>query len=347
MYKKLLSLITVIFLNMTYGMTANAVTFTPFITSADINTLLGQNDTIGFVYAGNKFVGSVYTGGANNNQLYQTDLSGKNIAKFGTPIPNNSGEIALSSSLGLGGFGYRDIFASQQNGVYRISNDGSAGATFVTGLNGTVRGIAFDPYGRYGYNMLVTTDAGAIYRVNRTGQATLIASLGVDTEGLDFVPQTFGIYPKGTLIVASEGNGRLTAVFADGHTSDLGVQIDGAVETFAFIPPTLSKTNNPLEGFYTARFPTDVQHANASDFVPYIGDAIATTETTHTLVRIHWNGANFEVTQLGLLDGQPEDGIFVSSDVKQCIKEHEKSFRHEKEHEKSSHHEKEHEKSHR
>lgn len=312
MKRKFFTLIISITLGITYGINANAITFNTFVSDADLNVAVGQNNTISFAYAGNKFVGSVYTG-ANNNQLYQTDLNGKNVKPFGAPIPNASNEIYLSTSLGLGGFTYRDIFAAQGNGVYRISNNGSVGNTFASGLNGIVREIAFDPYGFYGYDMVVSTDVGNIYRINSFGNSTLIANVGADTEGLDFAPQRFGNYPKGTLITASEGNGRLNAVLPNGTVSDLGVYIDGAVEKLFFVPATVDKLGNPTTGFYVARYPTDIQRAPANEFVPYIGDAIATTESGHQLVRIHWNGKLFETSVIGSVEGQIEGSVFVPS----------------------------------
>ena len=47
------------------------ITFTTFVDGTDITNAIGQDNTIGFAYAGNKFVGSVYEG-PDNFQLYQT-----------------------------------------------------------------------------------------------------------------------------------------------------------------------------------------------------------------------------------------------------------------------------------
>jgi len=289
-------------------------TFGTFVQGPDLFSVLSNDDTIGFAFAGNKFVGSVYFG-ANNNQLYSTDLGGGNVQKFGAPIPGASGEIYVSSSLGLGGFPSRDIYAAQGNGVWHIKNDGTGGNTLVSGLLGGVRGIAFDPYGLYGGDMIVTTSAGAVYRVDSAGNATLLANLGVDTEGLDFTPDPFGPFAKGTLVVASEGNGRLTAISPTGTTTDLGLVIPGAVEMLSFVPLNLGASGNPLEGFYAASYPTDVVKSPASEFAAYKGDAIVTTETGHRLVQVEWNGSSFTATDIGGFPGQPEDGIFVTAKI--------------------------------
>ena len=94
---------------------ATSIIFNPFVQQSGINTALSPGDTavIGFAYAGNKFVGSVYPG---NSQLYQTDLSGGTVTKFGSPIPGGNSELYVSASLGLGGFPSRDIYASAGGG---------------------------------------------------------------------------------------------------------------------------------------------------------------------------------------------------------------------------------------
>jgi hypothetical protein len=97
---------------------AVALEFAPFVTSGAINTALGQDSTIGFAYLGNKFVGSVYIG-TNNSQLYSTDLTGGTVQKFSSPIAGFSGEVDASASLGLGGYGPRDVLAGAENGGAR------------------------------------------------------------------------------------------------------------------------------------------------------------------------------------------------------------------------------------
>jgi opacity protein-like surface antigen len=68
-----------------------AITFSTFVTSAQIGAVEGQTNTIGFNFAGNKFVGSVYFG-SNNLQLYSTNLTGGNVQLFGSPLPDGGGE---------------------------------------------------------------------------------------------------------------------------------------------------------------------------------------------------------------------------------------------------------------
>ena len=295
-----------------------APTFNPFVTSSELVGAVGSDDAIGFSFAGNKFVGSIYF----NNQLYQTDLAGNNATKFGAPLPitsGSAGEIYVSSSLGLGGFASRSVFAGSQSfGTVWTYANGATTATaatqFVTGLVGGVRSIAFDPYGNYGGDMIVATSLGRIYRVNSGGVATQIANLGVDTEGLDFTPQAFGPIASGTLVVLSEGDGRVRAIDPTGGITDLGL-LFSAPEMISFVPLNFDQTLNPLAGFYAARYPTEVVKSSASDFAPYLGQAIVTEETTHDIYAISWNGSQFVKTFLVDFGGQPEDGIFVTAAI--------------------------------
>lgn len=290
-----------------------SVTFNTFVSGSDLNSTLSNTAAIGFTYAGDKFVGSVYFG-ANNNQLYQTDLSGGNVQKFGAPIPLASGELYVSSSLGLGGFAPRDIFVSQNSDVYRISKDGLTQGTFTTSaLIGGVRGIAFDPYGSYGYSMIVTTAAGRIYSIDQTGTPTLLATVGEDTEGLSFAPKAFGPVAAGTLVVGSEGSGTLRAISPTGSITLIATV--ASAEMLNFVPINLGISGNPVEGFYSANYPNNVVKANANDFSAYLGDLVVTGETTHLLSAVHWDGTQFTTTVIGQLPNQPEDGIFVTADI--------------------------------
>ncbi len=295
-----------------------APVFTPFVTNASLIAAVNDGDAIGFAFAGNKFVGSTYF----NNQLYQTDLTGNNAQKFGAALPITSagaGEIYVSSSLGLGGFASRSVFAGSQNlgTVWSYANGATtatAATSFVTGLVGGVRSIAFDPYGNYGGDMLVATFAGNVYRVNSAGTATLLASLGVDTEGLDFTPQQFGNIPAGTLVVLSEGSGLLNSITPTGTVTSLGLSFS-APEMVSFVPLDFAQTLNPLAGFYAARYPTEVVKAPYSDFAAYAGQAIVTEENSHDIYAVSWDGNSFVKSLIGNFGGQPEDGIFVTAAI--------------------------------
>jgi hypothetical protein len=284
-----------------------AVSFSPFVASTG-------GAPIGFAYAGNKFVGSNYF----NNQLYQTDLNGTSVAAFGAPLPIGSGsigEVYVSSSLGLGGFGSRDVFAGSEAAgtVYKFNNDGTGQVAFASGLVGGVRSIAFDPYGLYGSDMIVATNAGRIYRITGLGVVTQLASVGEDAEGLSFAPQAFGPVPFGTLVVASEGSGSLRAIAPDGTLTP--ITTIASAEMVSFVPLNLGVSGNPLEGFYAANYSVNVIKSPYTDFTSYVGDMIVTGELTHQVWDVKWTGSGFSSTLIGTFPNQPEDGIFVTAAI--------------------------------
>lgn len=274
--------------------------------------------TIGFTYAGNKFVGSVQADG--NNVLYSTDLNGGNVQVFAPtvfiPGGSPSSEHFVSSSLGLGGFPNRDVYVAAGNSIIHIDNAGTTSNTFVSGLASAVRGITFDTVGTFGNDMLVTTIGGQIYRVDSLGSPTLLASVGEDTEGLDVAPLGAGFGGKdGQLIVASEGSGNIRAISNTGVATTLITGIPGGPEELTFVPLNLGASGNPVEGFYGSNYTQNVLKADASQFTGFLGDAIVTTEFSHQMLRLHWNGAAFDVTTIGTFPNQPEDGLFVTAAI--------------------------------
>lgn len=302
-----------------------AITFAPFVTSGDIAGAVGQTNTIGFTYAGNKFVGSVYFG-PNNLQLYSTDLTGHNVQAFGSPLPTGGGEVVLAGSLGQGGFASGDIYASGADAnIYHYGNGGGAASLFATlpGDAGQSRQIFFDPGNSFGGDMIVTTTSGKIYTIDSAGTVNQLANLGADTEGMDIASSAYGQY-AGQLLVVSEGTGQVHAITSLGAVSTLLDANHNPIfipvgETLSVVPLDFGQSGNPLEGFYVADYPFDIQKAGVvSEFAPYLGHAILTSEfgSNSTVWDLAYNGdaANtFTLTSIGALPFQSEDGIFVTA----------------------------------
>ena len=132
--------------------------------------------------------------------------------------------------------------------------------------------------------MLVTTFSGQIFEITSAGGAitTPLASTGEDTEGMDIAPSTWGPY-AGQLLVSSEGSGELRFISPTGvvtllRDSSGAPIIVPSAETVSFVPLNLGISGNPLEGFYVANYPVNIQKAPASDFAGLQGDAIITSE---------------------------------------------------------------------
>lgn len=90
------------------------------------------------------------------------------------------------------------------------------------------------------------------------------------------------------------------------------------VETVSVVPLDLGMSGNPLEGFYVANYPIDIQFAGASQFAGLEGDAILSSEfgSNSAIWHLSYNGDGldtFDVIQIGTLPNQSEDGIFVTA----------------------------------
>lgn len=309
---------------------ADNVSFSTFVKGSDIFAVEGSNSTIAFNYNGTNFVGTVYF----DNQLYSTDLNGGSVAKFGTPLGTGTlagiqssgsvGEVVIGASLGQGGFSVGDIYAGSQanTNIFRYSANGSSQSLFATlpATAGNVRQILFDPGSSFGGNMLVTTNTGNIFKVSSTGVVSLLVSVGEDTEGMAIASSAFGPY-AGQLLVSSEGSGSLRLISPTGVitvVSTLG-RFPSA-ETVSVVPLDLSAAN-PLEGFYVANYPLNVQFASGSNFTSLLGDGIVTSETGGSLmwdVKYNAGTGGFTVTQFtftGNQINQFEDGIFVTPTI--------------------------------
>jgi hypothetical protein len=274
--------------------------------------------TVGFAYAGNKFVGSVLQNGTGS--LYSTDLNGGNVQVFAPAVILNSttAEHFVAASFGQGGFPNGDIYAADGSNIVHITNNGATSNTFVTGLTGEVRGITFDLVGTFNKNMLVTTTSGNVYRISSAGAVTPLANVGEDVEGLDVAPlgNNFATF-DGQLIVASEGSGKLRAISSGGVVTDLangslGPILVNNAEELTFVPLNLGVSGSPLEGLYGANFTQNVLKAAGPQFIGMQGDIIVTSEIGAQVRDVHWNGSQFVVTQIGSFPSQPEDGIFVT-----------------------------------
>ncbi|HEY2865202.1 MAG TPA: PEP-CTERM sorting domain-containing protein [Casimicrobiaceae bacterium] len=283
--------------------------------------------TIGFSYVGDGFVGSVQADGTGN-VLYRTDLTGGSVSIFAPTVNIPSGSVSsehyVASSLGLGGFPSRDVYVAAADGIIHIDHAGLAGSEFITSVGGVagsnlaspVRGILFDSIGSFGGDMLVTTIGGQVYRVTSGGAATLLASTGEDTEGLDIAPlSVFGPY-AGQLFVASEGSGLIRAIDTAGTVTVINPNNPiASAEELTFVPLNLGASGNPVEGFYGSDYTPDVVKGNADQFLTMLGDIIITGEVTHIVSDVKWTGSGITVTSIGAFPFQPEDGIFVTAAI--------------------------------
>ncbi len=291
---------------------AGVITST-FVNGNDILSVMGTQATIGFAYAGDKFIGSVQRDGTN--VLFQTNLTGGSVAQFAPTVSllgTASSEHFVTASLGLGGFPNRDIYVASGSGIVHITHDGTSSDNFVTGLNGTVRGNPF----RCSRNIWPPDanhyDVGKYLSGEQRGCSNADRIDRRGRRGLDIAVS--GPH-SGSLIVASEGSGNIRAIDPTTHAVTIIANVPSA-EELTFIPLDLN-ISDPVEGFYGANYAVDIQKGDASLFTSNLGDIIVTGETTHNVNLLHYNPATmiYETTVLGTFPNQPEDGIFVTSAI--------------------------------
>lgn len=291
--------------------------------------------TVGFTYAGDRFIGTVQgVGDVGKGLMYQCNLDGSNVRAFAPDVelPSSSpidNEHAVTARLtGLPGTGWNtgNIFVGGGTGVVQIKADGSGvvtrpdGSPWLSGLSGIARAVRFDTTGGFGGDMIVTTNTGFVYRVGPSGVPRLLANTGLnDIEGLDFVPDgAFGDKFKGQLIVSSETDGLIRAIDSTGKITVLNGgpgEAIGFAESANFVPMNIDQVVNPLNGFYSVNYPDNVLHVTQDQWSRYKGDLIVVTEFDGEAWRMHYNTSTskFEYTMIGRQGPDAEDAFFISN----------------------------------
>lgn len=255
----------------------------------------------GLGFAGSHFLISSAT---NGEILYSVGLDGEYLGTFAPTINipggnlENQFEHPLAVSTGLGGFPCRDYYVGAGMEIWHITNNGVAFDTFVRGLDGDIKTLVFDTHGKFGYDLLVGTLTGAIYRVNSAGAVTKLAFLGELIRDVAIVPPEQGLGPfDGQLFVSSGSKGQLRAISSSGidTTLNAGSKLS-YVEGIYVIPRDFGTSGrSESEGFYTYIWPGGLLKTEPHDFASLRGDALVSTiNRVELLWRMHWNGSTFE-----------------------------------------------------
>jgi RHS repeat-associated protein len=199
----------------------------------------------------------------------------------------------------IGGFVAGEMYVGTgvPGNIARVSPDGSTIQNpwlVLPGEPGLLRGqLQFDRTGGFGGDLLVTTTAGHLWRVNAAGEPTLIASNipGGDVEGLTAVPNDPDRYGPwaGKILVGDEGVDAINAIDASGNMTSY--QLGVRPENIHVVPAG--------ENFFGVDYYGGALYgASASQFKDMIGDIIVTEESGGTVWHFHWNGTTFVKTLL-------------------------------------------------
>jgi len=263
-------------------------------------------EPIGVAAAGDKLLVTTYC--ENPKQVLALDSRGGSTVFATLPAagrPPGCNEDYLAVSPGLGGFPPGEVYVKQGGRILRISPDGKTIGEFAAlptrdSIHGG--GIAFDRIGSFGYDMIVSSREGKIWRINSTGAAGLIVSRlkpGRDhppaatvqsgseqgerglstniTENVAVAPvalKPFG----GHILVASETNNTIYAISPAGRVK-VAAQWPRA-EGIYIVPPRVCSLPGSAAGFFAAAFTTNqIIKAPARDFAIHGGQALVVSET--------------------------------------------------------------------
>lgn len=201
--------------------------------------------------------------------------------------------------IAAGGFTVGDVFCGNGNDgeIVRVSANGSVIQNPWVSLpgagNGLLRGSLFhDASGVFGGDLLAVTTGGQAWRVDASGNATLLASVATHLEGLLVVPADPTRYGPlaGKLIAGAENQGLMYAVDPAGTVQSFALGVN--IEDIDLIPAGQS--------FFGVNFGTGVLlGAPASAFAGMAGDILLTQEGPNGnagIFRLRWDGASLVVT---------------------------------------------------
>ena len=220
-----------------------------------------------------------------------------------TNVAGISGELRLATArddgqgISLGGFAPGEVFTGTgvAGVIARIKANGSSIQNpwvvlpDETGL--LSGGLHLDRTGVFGGDLIAVTTIGSVWRISASGQATQLANLGTPLAGVTVVPNDFDAYGPwaGKILTGAKEQGLVYAIDPQGLTTSYNFQINP--EDIIIIPAH--------ENFYGVDpAGQKIWGAPANAFANIIGDVLIAQETPGTLSRVHWNGFEFEVSQI-------------------------------------------------
>lgn len=274
----------------------------PSVTLIPISTPFNSPIGIDYHPPSNSVVMSVnYSGGTPTNfELVHQDGSHNQFS-------NMSGlteevKIATVRIGNNGGFNPGELFVG--NGVPgEIVRVGPSGSPVINpwvslpGSNiGLMRGSFYvDDTGVFGDELIAVTTTGSVWRIDSSGNATQLASVGAHLEGVIVVPDTparFGPL-AGKILAGAEGQGLMYAFDINGGytTYSLGVNIED-IELI-----------RPNENFFGVNFGSSrLLGIPYFEMYSMVGDILLTQEGHSSSVTglywLHWDGSNLVVDQL-------------------------------------------------
>ncbi len=276
---------------------------TPTLTLVAITTPFNSPVGIDFHEPTETVIMSVnYSGGSPYN-FERVEEDGTHVQFSSYANLTNEVKIATARSGNPAGFPAGEFFVGNgtDGQIARISADGTSitnpWVDLPGGDNGLMRGSLYvDRTGVFGGDLIAVTTLGEIWRVDASGNPTLIADLpDVHLEGMVTVPDAPARYGPlaGMIIAGAEQEGRLYAIAADGSTTyyEFGVN----VEDIDIIMP--------YENFFGVNYGgSTLLGVPGPQFAPIVGDIVLAQESASasSLWRLFWTGTELVAEQFPL-----------------------------------------------
>ena len=248
----------------------------------------------------NKVLTSTFypSGQPNNFELIGADGTHTEFSN----VAGISGELRIETArddgqgTSLGGFTPGEVFTgtSVPGVIARIAADGSSIQNpwvILPDENGLLHGgLHLDRTGVFGGDLIAVTTLGGVWRIGASGQATQIVNLNTRLEGVTVVPNDPDRYGPwaGKILAGAKTQGLVYAIDTQGVTNSY--QFGISPEDIVIIPAH--------ENFYGVGLSEQKIWGAATAFSSMIGDVLIAQETPGTLSRVHWNGTDFEVSQI-------------------------------------------------
>jgi hypothetical protein len=169
--------------------------------------------------------------------------------------------------------------------------------------------------GTFGFDMIVTCDNGIVARINPAGTVNEFAFVpGVELEGPVVTPLSFGPL-GGQILAANDDSGKVYAIKNDGTFTPNVFSHPGA-ESVHVIPNAPCNFGNSNGAFFSAlQQEQEIDKFPATDFTPFGGDIIITSETGAGIKKVHFNGSTYNEVIFDTAGGGYEGSAFVDCDV--------------------------------
>ncbi|MCL4436885.1 MAG: hypothetical protein M1387_09260 [Thaumarchaeota archaeon] len=226
---------------------------------------------VGLTWVDGSFIASSREG--NITKLVKISLDGK-IEPF-APSFKGEGEVYIAVSPGKAGFPQGYLYVLSGNSIYEIDPTGSKVRFFSRPLATMGLGyIAFDTEGTWGNLLYAVNFNGPLWKINSSGNATLIADLGNNLlpESIAFAPKSFGGY-AGDMVVSLE-MGRKVIALSQGNPLRATVLVEFRGES-----PERVLVVPPDSDMYAAKYDAnEIVKVTANHFAGYNGSLVVLTE---------------------------------------------------------------------